>query len=134
MFYPSHYLSKSSIFLSSLNSLPLSIHLSIYLSLSLCLSLSLSLSLSHLSSFPPQYSSLPSTEPADYFAISTILTFTFSTLINVVRIPITNDNVGEVDEQFFGNLQVVPNSPVHLTRDVATVNIADDDTTSMFDS
>ena len=51
--------------------------------------------------------------------------------MNVVDIPITNDSLVEMVEQFYGNLQKIPSSPVLLEREQATVNITDND--SKFD-
>ena len=51
--------------------------------------------------------------------------------MNVVDIPITNDYLVEMVEQFYGNLQMIPSSPVLLVREQAAVNITDND--SKFD-
>lgn len=68
---------------------------------------------------------------ADYTAVSQTILFPASARSFTVPVPITNDDVYELDESFTATISEVVDSPsVDITRESTTVTIMNDDSKS----
>ena len=64
---------------------------------------------------------------SDYNQTVTIVSFEAGSYVAMVDIPIINDNIGELEEVFYGMLSIVGSSNVKIIQDEAEIYIIDDD-------
>ena len=64
---------------------------------------------------------------SDYNTSSFDVIFGANAVITTVVVPIIDDNIGELDEVFYGTLTNVGSSNVQITADQAEIHVIDDD-------
>lgn len=66
-------------------------------------------------------------DSSDYVRTFTTLSFETGSYITTVDIPIINDDIGELQEVFYGMLSIIGSSNIKITQDQAEIHIIDDD-------